>query len=158
GEMTLDDALKQTAHPGLSLLPAGPIPPNPAELLHSQPMKEIIRDLEGRADLVIFDSPPTLLVADAMLLAGELDAAIIVAESGGVSRRAVQQVKESLGVAKARILGVVLNKILETPGAYYNYYSYYKYYKDSEEPQPATAISWIKDGLGSLRKTMGGRS
>src|SRR5262249_26820436 len=75
GERTLDDVLKATAHPGVMLLPAGPIPPNPAELLHSNAMKEIIRELEKRADLVVFDSPPTLLVADAMLLAGELDAA-----------------------------------------------------------------------------------
>lgn len=157
GEATLDSALKPSGHPNLSIVPAGPIPPNPAELLHSQRMKEMIEDLENRCDLVIFDSPPTLLVADAMLLGGELDAAIIVAESGGVSRRAVQQVKESLQMAKARILGVILNKILETPGAYYNYYSYYKYYKEHEET-PQTAMGWIKDGFGSIRRSIGGRS
>ena len=121
GEATLDEAIKPSGHPGLTILPSGPIPPNPAELLHSQRMKEMIKDLEGRYDLVIFDSPPTLLVADAMLLGGELDAAIIVAESGGVSRRAVQQVKESLQLSKTRILGVILNKVFLTAGAYYNY-------------------------------------
>ena len=157
GEATLDEALKPSGHPGLTILPSGPIPPNPAELLHSQRMKEMIEELERRSDLVIFDTPPTLLVADAMLLGGEIDAAIIVAESGGVSRRAVQQVKESLQMAKTRILGVILNKILETPGAYYNYYSHYKYYKEpSEEPQ--TTIEWIKGGLGSIRRSIGGRS
>ncbi len=158
GEMTLSEALKPTTHPGLTLLPAGPIPPNPAELLHSQAMKDVIQDLENRTDIVFFDSPPTLLVADAMLLASEMDAAIIVAESGGVSRKAVQQVKESLEAAKARLLGVILNKLLETPGTYYNYYSYYKYYREpEEEAAPQTAMGWIKDGFQSIRKTMGGR-
>lgn len=160
GEVTLDDALMQTSHPGLMLLPAGPIPPNPAELIHSQPMKDVIHALETRADIVIFDSPPALLVADAMLMAGELDAALIVAEAGGVSRKAVQQVKESLERAKARILGVVLNKIQESPGAYYNYYSYYQAYKEpeAEEAPSQTAMGWIRGGLGSIRKSMGGRS
>jgi len=158
GEKTLDEALKPSGHPNMTLLPAGPIPPNPAELLHSKAMKEIIKELEARADLVIFDSPPTLLVADAMLLAGELDAAIIVAESGGVSRKAVQQVKESLQVAKARILGVILNKMMESPGAYYNYYSYYKYYKEPEEEKRPTAVGWIKGGIESIRKSRSGRA
>ena len=157
GEAMLDDAIRPAGHPGLEILPSGPIPPNPAELLHSQRMKEMIKELESRYDLVIFDSPPTLLVADAMLLGGELDAAIIVAESGGVSRRAVQQVKESLQLSKTRILGVILNKVLQTAGAYYNYYSYYKYHEmASDEPQ--TKVGWIKGGLGSIRRSMGGKS
>jgi len=155
GESTLEDVLKPTHHPGLSLIPSGPIPPNPAELLHSQAMKDVIRDLEERADLVMFDSPPTLLVADAMLLGSELDAAIIVAESGGVSRKAVQQVKESLQVAKARILGVILNKIQESPGAYYNYYSYYKPTRELEEGQAQTTMAWIKGGFGRRRSGSG---
>jgi capsular exopolysaccharide synthesis family protein len=160
GEKTLDEAVMPTAHPGLSLLPAGPIPPNPAELLHSAAMTDLIRRLESRADLVIFDTPPTLLVADAMLLSGSIDAAIIVAESGGVSRKAVQQVKESLLKAKARILGVILNKVQDTPGSYYNYYSYYQAYKqgDDDEETPAPKQSWIKESLGSFRRSGSGRS
>jgi len=159
GETTLDDALKSTDHPGLSILPTGPIPPNPAELLHSRAMKDLVVKLKERADLVIFDSPPALLVADAMLLAGELDAAIIVSESGGVSRKAVEQVKESLLVSKTRILGVILNKIQDSPGAYYNYYSYYQYYEEPrDDQQPHTAMGWIRGGFGSIKKVMGGRS
>jgi capsular exopolysaccharide synthesis family protein len=145
-----------TDHPGLRLLPAGPLPPNPAELLHSQPMKDLIAAVESRADMVFFDAPPVLLVADAMLLAGELDAAILVAESGGISRRLVQQVKESLGVAKARILGVILNKVQESGGSFYNYYYYYRGQSQEEEEAPTKSkVARLKDGL---RKTMGGRS
>jgi capsular exopolysaccharide synthesis family protein len=153
GEVTLDEAMVQTSHPGLSLLPSGPIPPNPAELMHSHAMKELVSDLQSRADIILFDSPPAMLVADAMLLAGELDAALIVAEAGGVSRRAVQQVKESLAVTKTRILGVILNKVPESPGSYYNYYSYYNYRE--EEARPQTTLARIKDGFGSLRRTIG---
>ncbi|MGH9867796.1 MAG: polysaccharide biosynthesis tyrosine autokinase [Candidatus Polarisedimenticolia bacterium] len=155
GEHTLEEALKPSGHPGLTLLPSGPIPPNPAELLHSKPMKELIRKLETMADLVIFDTPPALLVADAMLLSGEVDAAIIVAESGGVSRKAVAQVKESLQVAKMRILGVILNKTQEGPSSYYNYYSYYQTAQDAEEAEPATgAVSRIR----SVFKSVSGRT
>jgi polysaccharide biosynthesis transport protein len=159
GECTLEDALQPTVFPGLMVLPSGPIPPNPAELLQSVAMKELIADLTTRADLVVFDSPPALLVADAMLLAGELDAAIIVSESGGVTRREVQHVRDTLLVAKARILGVVLNKVQETPGSYYyNYYSYYKYYQEPEE-KPAKAVgalAWVRDSVKSISSRIGG--
>lgn len=159
GEMTIDEAMQPIAgHPGLSIMAAGPMPPNPTELLHSQAMRALIRELESKADLVIFDTPPTLLVADAMLLAGELDAAIIVAEAGGVSRKAVEQVRESLQKAKARVLGVILNKVPESPGTYFNYYySYYKTYEEPEEEVPQTAMARLKGGFSSLRKTLGGR-
>ena len=160
GEKTLDEVLQPTQHPGLRILPTGPIPPNPAELIHSNAMRELIRELEARADLVIFDTPPTLLVADAMLLAQEIDAAIIVAESGGVNRKAVMQVKESLHKAKARVLGVILNKLQESPGAYYNYYTYYQAYRqpDELEEEPAPQKGWIKERFGSIRKSLGGRT
>ncbi|MFQ5702344.1 MAG: hypothetical protein ACE5HU_10925, partial [Acidobacteriota bacterium] len=98
---------------------------------------------------------PTLLVADAMLLAGELDAAILVAESGGISRKAVMQVKESLETAKARILGVILNKVQDTPGSYYNYYSYYyRTYREPEAEPEHMKVAWFR----GIRKNTGGRS
>jgi len=72
----------------------------------------------------------------------------------------VQQVKESLLKAKARILGVILNKVQDTPGSYYNYYSYYQAYKqgDDDEQAPAPKQSWIKESLGSFRRSGSGRS
>jgi polysaccharide biosynthesis transport protein len=157
GERSLDDALQPTVHPGLRILPSGPIPPNPAELIHSQAMKDLIAQLESRADLVIFDTPPTLLVADAMLLAGELDAAIVVAESGGITKKAVQQVKESLTKAKARVLGVILNKTEEATGSYYNYYAYYQAYRETDEQESPERQGWIKERFGSIRRSLGGR-
>jgi tyrosine-protein kinase Etk/Wzc len=163
GECPLDDALQPTEHPGVTLLPAGPIPPNPAEMLQSGSMKELVATLRMRCDLVMFDSPPALLVADAMLLASELDAAIIVSESGGVSRKEVQHVRDTLQVAKTRILGVILNKVVESPGAYYyNYYTYYRYYEEpqEEEKAPATAgaFGWLRDSVKSINSRIGGRT
>jgi len=161
GECSLDKALQPTNHPGLFLLPSGPVPPNPAELLQSAAMKETIADLETRAETVIFDSPPALLVADAMLLAGELDAAIVVSESGGVTRKEVQHVRDTLQLAKARILGVVLNKVQETPGSYYyNYYSYYRYYQEpADKPvAPAGALGWLRESVKSINSRIGGRT
>ncbi|MBI3450703.1 MAG: polysaccharide biosynthesis tyrosine autokinase [Acidobacteria bacterium] len=161
GECSLDDALQATPHPGLFILPSGPIPPNPAELIQSAAMKEVIADLEARTDIVIFDTPPTLLVADAMLLAGELDAAIIVTEAGGVTSKEVRHVRDALQLAKARILGVILNKVMETPGAYYaNYYSYYRYYQEPETPEkvPEGAMAWLRDSVKSLNSRMGGKT
>ena len=68
---------------------------------------------------------------------------IIVTEAGGVTRKMVQQVRDSLQTAKIRILGVILNKIVESAGSYYNYYSYYKYQEQDEEN--TGAISRIRD-------------
>ena len=161
GESSVDEALQPTAHPGLTVLPAGPLPPNPAELLQSHAMKELIAELESRSDLVVFDSPPTLLVADAMLLGSELDGAVIVSESGGVTRKEVQHVRDTLQVAKARILGVILNKVSDSPGSYYyNYYTYYGYEndKDEEEVESASALGWLKDSVRSINSRIGGRT
>ena len=154
--------MQATVHPGLSMLPAGPLPPNPAELLQSHAMKELIAELESRCDLVVFDSPPTLLVADAMLLGSELDGAVIVSESGGVTRKEVQHVRDTLQVAQARILGVILNKVTESIGSYYyNYYSYYGYEKDKddeEKVESASAFGWLKDSVRSINSRIGGRT
>jgi len=162
GECIVDDAIKATVHPGVSILPSGPIPPNPAELLQSSLMKQLIEDLEVRCDIVIFDSPPTLLVADAMLLAAEVDAAVIVTEAGGVTRKEVQHVRDTLQMARARILGVILNKVAEVPGAYYyNYYSYYHSYKDQDQDEPAEpagALGWLRGSVKSLNSKIGGRT
>lgn len=158
GENSLDEAIKSTEHPGLSILPSGPIPPNPSELLQSSAMKQLISDLETRCDLVIFDSPPVLLVADAMLLAAELNAAVIVSEAGGVTRREVQHVRDTLQVAKARILGVILNKVSESAaGYYYNYYSSYRYYQTTEEEpaDPEGLLGWLRASVNSINSRIG---
>ncbi len=133
GDKEIAEVMKMNSlHPNLSYIPSGPIPPNPYELLGSQKMSEIIKQLRDSADIVLFDSPPIIGFADGLLLANQVDGVLLVVEVKKVHREAVKQAKTQLEKSKAKILGVVLNKVdLKRDGYYYNYhyYSYQKYYK-----------------------------
>jgi capsular exopolysaccharide synthesis family protein len=119
--------------PNLYFIPSGPIPPNPSELLGSNRMKELLKELQEQADFVIFDSPPVIAVTDALVLATQVDGVVLVLDFGEVTREAAKQTKELLEKVKANILGVVLNKIdMEKEGQYYPYYYYY-YYGDEKK-------------------------
>lgn len=112
--------------PNLYFIPSGPIPPNPSELLGSNKMKEILKELQNQADFVIFDSPPVIAVTDALVLANQVDGVVIVLDFGEVTREVAKQTKQLLKKVKAKILGAVLNKIdMEKERQYYPYYYYY---------------------------------
>lgn len=112
--------------PNLYFIPSGPIPPNPSELLGSNRMKELIKELQEQADFVIFDSPPVIAVTDALVLATQVDGVVLILNFGEVPREAAKRTKELLEKVKANILGVVLNKIdMEKEAQYYPYYYYY---------------------------------
>lgn len=95
---------------GLSLLLSGPLPPNPAELLASRRMQQIIIALCAAADVVIFDTPPALVAADALILAAQMDGTILVADQGRTRRVLAQQALARLVAVRARLLGAVLNR------------------------------------------------
>jgi capsular exopolysaccharide synthesis family protein len=119
--------------PDLYFIPSGPIPPNPSELLGSNRMKELLKELQEQADFVIFDSPPVIAVTDALVLATQVDGVVLVLDFGEVTRDAAKQAKQLLEKVKAKILGAVLNKIdMEKEGQYYPYYYYY-YYGDEKK-------------------------
>ena len=112
--------------PNLYFIPSGPIPPNPSELLGSNKMKELLKELQEQADFIIFDSPPVIAVTDALVLATQVDGVVLVLNFGEVPREAAKQTKVLLEKVKANILGVVLNKIdMEKEAQYYPYYYYY---------------------------------
>lgn len=112
--------------PNLYFIPSGPIPPNPSELLGSNKMKEVLKELQDQADLVLFDSPPVIAVTDALVLANLVDGVVLVLGSGEVTREAAKQAKMLLEKVKAKILGIVLNKVdMEREGHYQYYYYYY---------------------------------
>jgi capsular exopolysaccharide synthesis family protein len=92
----------------LWLLPAGPLPPNPADLLGSRRMEAVIATLKSRADLVLFDAPPILAVTDAALLASKLDGALLVVSAGQTKRDHAQRAKELLEKINVRVVGAVL--------------------------------------------------
>lgn len=107
--------------PGLLLLPSGPLPPNPSELVGSRRMQEIIAALSERADVVLFDAPPIIAVTDAAVLASRVDGVLLVVKAGGTKRDHAQKAKALLDKVNAHLVGAVLNNVkLDT-----SYYSYY---------------------------------
>lgn len=104
-----DPPLRETPVDGLRVLPAGPPPPNPAELLGSRRMKETLAALLEQADVLLFDVPPVLAVTDALVLAVQTNGVLLVVKAGGTTREHVQQAKERLERVNARIVGAVLN-------------------------------------------------
>ena len=125
----LDDALQvYAAQPNLAVLSSGPVPPNPAELIASDGMAVLCRELVKRFEHVIIDSPPVLAVTDATIMAGLVDGVVLVAESGRTHRAGLMRTRAVLENAGARILGVVLNKLDLRREGYYGYgYGYYYY-------------------------------
>jgi non-specific protein-tyrosine kinase len=101
-------ALAPTGLENLSLLPAGDVPPNPADLLGSRRMEAIIANLKSRADFVLFDAPPVIAVTDAALLASKLDGVLLVVSAGHTRREHVQRAKALLEKIHVRIVGTVL--------------------------------------------------
>ena len=129
GNDNLNDALQQFApQPNLWVLPSGPVPPNPAELVGSDRMAEIFSELGNQFDHVIIDSPPVLAVTDGTILAGLVDGVVLVAESGHTHRAGLMRTRAILDNAGAHILGVVLNKLDRRREGYYGYGYGHRYY------------------------------
>jgi capsular exopolysaccharide synthesis family protein len=105
----------------LMLLPSGTVPPNPADLLGSQRMDAIIKQLKGEADIVLFDAPPVIAVTDATLLATKLDGVLLVFRAGGTRRDHAERAKELLERVNIRLVGAVLTnaQVDARMGGYY---------------------------------------
>lgn len=139
GNCSLEEALYPTEVEGLRVMPCGPLPPNPAELIDSQQMAAIIEELKQRADIIFFDSPPLVPVTDAMLLSTYCDKVLLVCGSGETSRQALARARQLLDNARAPVAGVVLNKLdLNRHGHYYDSYYYY-YYQDGDKKRKKRA-------------------
>ena len=116
--------LRETSVPGVMVITAGPIPPNPAELVGSKRMKRLIKEFSEQFDMVLIDTPPIIAVTDAAILAQEVDGVILVLASGEVNKEFAQKAKELLDKVGAKILGAVLNKVEMKTNEYYHYYNY----------------------------------
>jgi len=124
-QCSVEDAIQKTAVENLEILCSGPIPPNPLEMLGSQAMRSLLDQFAATYDVLIVDSPPVLSVADAKVLASELDGVLYVVGSGIVSRSALRKAKESLAVSGVRVLGAVFNnKRMTKAERQYYYYQY----------------------------------
>ncbi|HWR13928.1 MAG TPA: polysaccharide biosynthesis tyrosine autokinase [Terriglobales bacterium] len=114
--------------PNLFLLPAGPPPPHPAELLGSNLMKQCIEQWREHYDHIIFDTPPALSVTDSILLSVDMDAVVLVVRSGSTTKAALRRTRELLAQVNANVLGVVVNAVdVDSPDYYHHYYYGSKY-------------------------------
>jgi capsular exopolysaccharide synthesis family protein len=120
--------------PGLFVLTSGPLPPNPAELVGSNRMREALEAAAGHYDMVLLDSPPVISVADAVALTTFADGVVMVVQTGKVPHEVIRRAISQVLAVKGRILGVVMNGVnLKRDGYYYDYYRYYhSYYSNSE--------------------------
>src|SRR5690606_35400094 len=112
----------------LQLMSSGPLPPNPADLLDSQRMLQLLEELQQLADVVLLDTPPVLMVADATILAPRVNGTLLVVENGKTRRSAFAQAFERLQNSNTRLLGVLINKLNPRKTGGYGYYYNDSYY------------------------------
>jgi succinoglycan biosynthesis transport protein ExoP len=125
GSATLQQTITEsTILPNLFILPAGMPPPNPAELLASSNMRDLIAELRGMYDHIVIDTPPTLSVTDAVVLSPRADASILVIRSGQTTKQALRRSRDILTQVNAHVAGVLLNAVDLTSPDYYYYYEY----------------------------------
>ncbi|WP_375004546.1 CpsD/CapB family tyrosine-protein kinase [Bacillus velezensis] len=121
GNASLGETVQKTLIDNLYVLTSGPTPPNPAELLSSKAMGELIQEMYSLYSLVIFDSPPLLAVADGQILANQTDGSVLVVLSGKTKMDTVQKARDALQQSKAKLLGALLNKKKIKKTEHYSY-------------------------------------
>jgi succinoglycan biosynthesis transport protein ExoP len=125
--------------PNLFIMPAGTPPPNPAELLASSNMRDLLEELREQFDHIVIDTPPTLSVTDAVVLSPRADATILVIRSGQTTKQALRRARDILTQVNAHVAGVLLNAVDLTSPDYYYYYEYQgKYGSYYQEEAPDT--------------------
>lgn len=122
GQEKIEGVIQATRVSNLSVIPCGPIPPNPSELLGSNRMQQVLDELLTEFDYVLFDAPPVLAVADPIVLANLCDGSVLVVSSGKTDRDGALKAKEQLDQSKAKLLGAVLNEKPRSTDQYYYYY------------------------------------
>jgi capsular exopolysaccharide synthesis family protein len=119
--------IQPTGIKNLDILPCGPIPKNPAEILNSQAFADILNVLAERYDHVVLDSPPVMPVTDARIIGAIADVTILVLRADKSTRKAGEYARDVLLSVGTNILGVVVNGIRRGRGRYGYYYGYYQY-------------------------------
>ncbi len=138
GGATLDQIVCPTSVPNLFVVPCGPIPPNPSELLSSERMGAVLASLRERFDLVIVDTPPVLAVTDGTIIGSLADGVVLCFHAGKVQRADTKACRDRLMMSEVRILGAVFNRYREPASGYGRRYKRYATYG---EPAPETSSS-----------------
>jgi tyrosine-protein kinase len=135
-----DQVIQPTQVEGLRVITSGPLPPNPAELLDSKQMAQILKTLRAEADMVIIDSPPVLAVADATIIGSRCSGAVLILDAGKTRTEMAKRAVERLRQTNIRLFGVVLNKLsFRRASGYYSYYYYYNSDKTKTTDKPRAA-------------------
>ena len=128
----LDKYIVSTSNKNIDLLPTGPTPPNPVELLASESNQKLMKELRKHYDVILLDCPPVLGLSDTMIMTKYSDANLIVVSSRKTKIESLDKAKKVFEQAKANITGVIINRASVKDNSYYSYYSN-EYYGDSSK-------------------------
>jgi succinoglycan biosynthesis transport protein ExoP len=140
--------LQATTSENLWVMTSGELPPNPAELLGSKRMKSIAEELQNEADIVLYDCPPSLVVADAAILSNYTDGILLIVDTGRTRNSEIKKCVEELQRAHANLIGLVINRMSKRSSGY-GYYYYEEGEKHQRRSQPG---NWFERTLSGLRK------
>lgn len=121
-ETSLSDIVYKTSIDNLCIVPSGPVPPNPSELIGSKRMNELINTLSSKCDLVIYDAPPVTSVTDAQILSTKVDGTILVVRINKAEKAAIRDSVELLNHVGGHIIGTITNDVKNSTSGYYGYY------------------------------------
>ncbi len=124
-ELEINSHMRKSEIANLHVITSGPLPPNPAELLSTKRMSNLVQCLEEIADVVIFDSPPVLAVTDSTILSNWVGGVVLVTQAGRTRRDLIKQAIKRLDQVGANILGIVLNQVSRKSGGSHHYSQYY---------------------------------
>jgi capsular exopolysaccharide synthesis family protein len=139
GKNSFDEVVQKTSIENVWTVPSGPHPPNPAELLNSKRMKELLAEAKKKFNVVLLDTPPVLAVIDPVIVSSLADSTVFVVRAGKTTRRSLQRAIEEVRRSKADIIGVVFNEVrIGRQGMGTPFYHYYQYeYEAAENAKPA---------------------
>ncbi len=145
GGVEMDEVIRPTKIPGLYVIPAGPVPVNPTELLASGRLTDALASLESRFAHIVIDTPPMLGISDTLVLAPRVEGVILVLRHGRANRSSAQRAVQMLGAIRARILGVVLNHV---DAGSFRGEGYGYYYRHDSESASAGRAEGDRSGSG----------
>ena len=141
GKGSFDEVVQKTSIENIWTVPSGPHPPNPAELLNSKRMKDLLAEAKERFNVVLLDTPPVLAVIDPVIVASLADSTVIVVRAGKTTRRPLLRAIEEVRKSKADIIGVVFNEVrIGRQGIGTPFYHYYQYEYESDEAAKRPAV------------------
>jgi polysaccharide biosynthesis transport protein len=140
GKGTFEEVVQKTSIDNIWTIPSGPHPPNPAELLNSKRMKDLLAEAKEKFSVVLLDTPPVLAVIDPVIVASLADSTVFVVRAGKTTRRPLVRAVEEIRKSKADIIGVVFNEVrIGRRGIGTPFYHYYQYEYESEARPSASA-------------------